>query len=123
MPDYEFLAARIMKEFGWTIEYVLGLSFPVFFELFGMIRRIRLDSAIDQFYLPYAAAKYGGKCQTNLFEGRGGFFIDTKTGKQTGKGYSRRALKIAEQRMARIIEQQNEALLKAAAEAPPVDVS
>ena len=120
MPDYEFLACRIMKEFGWTIEYVLGLSFPVFFELFGMIRRIRLDSAIDQFYLPYAAAKYGGKCQSNLFEGRGGFFISSKTGK-TSKGYSKRDLKFAEERMARIIEQQNEAMLKAAAEASPVD--
>ena len=51
-----------MREFGWTIEYTLNLTFPVFLELSLMLRRIRCDSAIDEFYTPYAAVKLGGKC-------------------------------------------------------------
>ena len=104
-----------MKEFGWTIEYVLGLSYPVFFELFGLIRRVRLDSAIDGFYLPYAAAKYGGKCQKNLFDGRGGFFLSgDRKPKTESKGYTKRELKLATERLERIIKQREEALAKAA---------
>lgn len=105
-----------MREFGWTIEYVLGLSYPVFFELFGLIRRVRLDSAIDEFYLPYAAAKYGGKCQKNLFDGRGGFFLlgDDRKPESESKGYSKRDLKIANERLNRIIKQREEELAKAA---------
>lgn len=64
-----------MKEFGWTIEYVLSLTFPVFLNLFGLITRCRFDSAIDEFYTPYGAAKYGGKAQHHLFNVRGDIFI------------------------------------------------
>ena len=64
-----------MREFGWTIEYTLSLPYPVFFELFGLIRRVRLDSAIDEMYTPYAAAKYGGKCSKMLFDGRGSMYL------------------------------------------------
>ena len=105
-----------MREFGWTIEYVLGLSYPVFFDLFGLIRRVRLDSAIDEFYLPYAAAKYGGKCQKNLFEGRGGFYLSGAERKpqSESKGYTKRELKLANERLARIIQQREEQLAIAA---------
>lgn len=64
-----------MREFGWTIDYVLGLTFPVFFDLFGLIRRIRMDAAIDEFYTPYAAVKLGGKYADNLFGERGSVII------------------------------------------------
>ena len=60
-----------MREFGWTIVYTLSLSFPVFLELFGLIRRVRYDAAIDEFYLPYAAAKAGGRSAKRLFKGVG----------------------------------------------------
>lgn len=65
-----------MKEFGWTIEYTLSLTFPVFISLFGLIRKARYDAAIDEFYTPYAAAKYGGKSHKFLFEGRGSFIVN-----------------------------------------------
>lgn len=64
-----------MKEFGWTIEYVLSLTFPVFLNLFCLITRCRYDSAIDEFYMPYGAVKYGGKAQQHLFSVRGDIFI------------------------------------------------
>jgi hypothetical protein len=67
-----------MREFGWTIEYTLSLPYPVFFEL---IRRVRLDSAIDEMYTPYAAAKYGGKCSKKLFEGRGSMYLGASDNK------------------------------------------
>lgn len=71
-----------MREFGWTIEYTLSLTYPVFFDLFNLIRRVRLDAAIDEHYTPYAAAKYGGKCSKALFDGRGSMYLgksDNKT--------------------------------------------
>lgn len=74
--DYDFLAVRIMKEFGWSIEYVLSLSFPIFFDLFGLIKRARADAAIDEFYTPYAAVKFGGKCGNHLFNSRGSIMLD-----------------------------------------------
>ncbi len=64
-----------MREFGWKIEYTLSLSFPVFLELFGLIRRVRYDAAIDEFYLPYAAAKAGGRSAKRLFKGVGDVMI------------------------------------------------
>ena len=81
--DYDFLACRIMKEFGWTIEYTLSLSYPVFCSLFELIKQVRYDSAIDEFYTPYAAAKYGGKCHKFLFDGRGDFFVNEKKDKKS----------------------------------------
>ena len=71
-----------MKEFGWTIEYTLNLTYPVFLELFGLIHRVRMDAAIDQFYMPYGAAKYGGKCSKLLFEGRGSMHLGKTNSKQ-----------------------------------------
>jgi hypothetical protein len=65
-----------MKEFGWSIEYTLSLTYPVFISLFGLIRQTRFDATIDEFYTPYAAAKYGGKCHKFLFDGRGEFIIN-----------------------------------------------
>ena len=64
-----------MKEYHWTIEYTLSLTYPVFMGLTDMIHRVRLDSAVDEFYTPYGAAKYGGKCSKALFDGRGSFCI------------------------------------------------
>ena len=68
-----------MKEFGWSIEYTLNLTYPVFLNLFSLIRQIRCDAAIDQVYTPYAAAKYGGKVSQHLFEGRGSFMLKNET--------------------------------------------
>ena len=64
-----------MKEFGWSIEYTLSLSFPVFLDLFDLIRRVRFDAAIDEFFTSYGAAKYGGKCSKTLFDGRGSIVL------------------------------------------------
>lgn len=63
-----------MKEFGWSVEYTLQLSFPIFLGLTSMITRVRSDSAIDEFYTPYVAAKVGRKCSKALFDSRGSVF-------------------------------------------------
>lgn len=70
-----------MYTFGWTIEYTLALPFPVFLNLFVLIRRVRFDAAIDEFYTPYGAAKYGGKCAKTLFEGRGPLMLTENAAK------------------------------------------
>lgn len=100
-----------MKEFGWTIEYTLSLSYPVFFDLFGLIRRVRLDNAIDSFYIPYGAAKYGKSLSKALFDGRGDFVIreERKPVPITKSAY-RRAYK----QMDEIIKSRNQALVDAA---------
>ena len=73
-----------MKAFGWTIEYTLSLTFPVFLELFELIRRVRMDAAIDEFYTPYSAVKFGGKCAKTLFDGRGRIWF-SESGKSAGR--------------------------------------
>jgi len=99
-----------MKEFGWTIEYTLNLTYPVFIELFSLIRRVRADSAIDEFYHPYTAGKYGGECQRLLFRSRGGFYLD----ESQKEAFSPEALKRAEERLDAITRSREEALTKAA---------
>lgn len=47
--------------------------------LSAMIRRIRADHAIDEFYMPYAAAKCGKECSNSLFSLRGTMFIEDNT--------------------------------------------
>ncbi len=100
-----------MKEFGWTIEYTLDLTYPVFIELFSLIRRIRADSAIDEFYHPYTAGKFGGKCQRLLYDARGGFYAEDSAEQSA---FSPEALKRAEERLDVITRAQEEALAKAA---------
>lgn len=98
-----------MKEFGWTIEYVLALSYPVFLNLFMLIKRCRYDSAIDEFYTPYAAVKFGGKPSKHLFSGRGDIFI----GSSENTTYTPEMVKKAEDRLRTIIEKRQKLLEKA----------
>lgn len=72
-----------MREFGWTIEYVLSLSFPVFLNLFGLISRCRADAAVDEFYTPYGAVKFGGKASKHLFELKGEIYLEREKEKIT----------------------------------------
>lgn len=98
-----------MKEFGWTIEYTLNLTYPVFLNLFSLIRRIRFDAAIDQVYTPYAAAKYGGKASQHLFDGRGSFMLksEAKLEEITPKMIER-----ANNKLRKIIAEREKKLLK-----------
>ena len=100
-----------MYAFGWTIEYVLALKWPVFIELFGLIHRARCDAGFDEMYLPYCAGKYGKESTEFLLEGRGGFYLDDKPKAMT---YSPEAEKLADERLARIIAMQDKKLAKAA---------
>lgn len=111
--DYDFLACRIMKEFGWTREYVLALSFPIFFDLFGLIRRIRYDSAIDEFYTPYAAVKFGGKCGNHLFEGRGSLIL-SEADAQAPQNYTPEMVKRATRKLKTLMKARQADLAKAA---------
>ncbi len=98
-----------MKEFGWTIEYTLNLTYPVFLNLFSLIRKIRCDAAIDQVYMPYAAAKYGGKASQHLFDGRGSFTLknEVETEKVTPEMIER-----ANEKLRKIIAEREKKLLK-----------
>lgn len=69
-----------MREFGWSIEYTLSLPFPMFLNITAMIQRVRSDAAIDGMYVPYIAAKTGGKASRHLFDARGNFMISETSG-------------------------------------------
>lgn len=112
--DYDFLACRIMKEFGWSIEYTLALTFPVFFDLFGLIRRIRCDAAIDEFYQPYAAVKFGGKCARNLFDGRGTIILPDEDAASFAESCTPAMIRRANRKLRAIIRERREALARAA---------
>ncbi len=102
-----------MKEFGWTIEYTLSLSFPQFFDLFGLIKRIRYDAAIDEFYSPYAAVKFGGKCSKHLFNGRGSIMLDNSDAPKASD-YTPEMVKKANRKLKKLMRTRNAALAKAA---------
>lgn len=97
-----------MKEFGWTIEYVLSLTYPVFLDLFTLIKRCRYDAAIDEFYTPYAAVKFGGKASKHLFSVRGDVFVGTTE----NVAYTPEMVKKAEEKLRAIIEKRQKILEK-----------
>lgn len=103
-----------MKEFSWSIEYVMSLTFPVFFNLFGLIRRIRMDSAIDEFYIPYAAVKFGGKCARNLFDGRGSITLSDHGDKSGAHEITEEMIRKANRKLRALMKKRQEALQKVA---------
>lgn len=105
-----------MREFGWTIEYTLSLSFPVFLELFGLIRRVRYDAAIDEFYLPYAAAKAGGRSAKRLFKGVGDVILPEE-GSAGADEPSLELVQRASRKLEQIIAERQERLRQAAGKA------
>lgn len=54
----------------------MSLSWPQFIGISAMINRLRIDAAIDNMFLPYGAAKYGGQCADQLFERRGSYYLE-----------------------------------------------
>lgn len=106
-----------MKEFGWSIEYTLSLSFPVFLDLFDLIRRVRFDAAIDEFFTPYGAAKYGGKCSKTLFDGRGSIVLTDGESSPFGstEEVTPEMIERANQKLRRLMEEREKKLAKAAA--------
>lgn len=92
-----------MKEFGWSIEYTLNLTYPVFFNLYDLICRVRLDSAYEQFYVPYSALKVGKEPAKSLFNAKDSFFIDDSV-RVTPKEYTPDMLEKTNQRLRERIE-------------------
>ena len=93
-----------MREFAWSIEYTLSLSFPVFLYLTSIIKRIRADNAIDSVFTPYVAAKAGKSAVDTLFKTAGSFFLDMdEAPEKKSEEITPEKLKAAEERMARII--------------------
>lgn len=103
-----------MKEFGWSIEYVLNLTFPVFFDLFGLIRRVRMDAAIDEFYTPYGAVKFGGKCAAHLFDGRGSVTLTDEDGKPPQQEVTEAMIRRANRKLRALMKKRQQELEKAA---------
>lgn len=103
-----------MKEFGWTIEYTLSLTYPVFLDLLDLIYRVRCDSAIDEFFNPYAAAKYGGKFSKHLFDGRGSFYLkDTYNAEVKQEEVTPEMIERANQKLREKIDRHNKKLASA----------
>ena len=103
-----------MKEFGWTIEYTLNLTYPVFVSLFALIRRVRLDAAVDEFYTPYGAAKFGGKCSKILFNGRGSIFVGEKQKTFEHEEITPEMIEKANEKLRKIIDGRKEQMKKIA---------
>lgn len=103
-----------MKEFGWTIEYTLSLTFPVFFDLFGLIRRVRLDAAVEEFYIPYGAVKFGGKCARHLFEGKGSVILSDSSEKPEQQMVTDDMVRKAQRKLRALMKSRRNALQKAA---------
>lgn len=68
-----------------------------------------MDNAIDSMYTPYCAAKYGGTASRSLFDGRGSFHLEEET-----QPPSERALKLAHQKIMRIIRERGRMMAKEA---------
>lgn len=93
-----------MREFGWSIEYVLNLTYPVFMSLFALIKRVRLDAAVDEFYMPYGAAKCGGKLSKMFFDGQGSMYLDERKKNIVQQEVTPQAIKKANARLQQIME-------------------
>ena len=101
-----------MREFSWSIEYTLSLSFPVFLYLTSIIKRIRADNAIDSFFSPYVAAKAGKSAVDSLFQSAGSFFLETAP-EAGSEEITPEKIKAAKERMDRIIAAREQQLTNA----------
>ena len=99
--DYDFVACLIMREFGWTIEYTLNLTFPQFIDIFGLVKRCRMDAAFDEFYVPYSAVKFGSDASKHLFKIKGDYFLQETVSEPT---YTPEMLERATKRLKERIE-------------------
>ena len=101
-----------MHEFGWEIDYVLSLSFPVFLYLTSIIKRVRADYAIDTFFTAYVAAKSGRASVDILYRTAGSFFLDVSPA-VSREPITPETIKTAEDRMQKIIAAQERKLAEA----------
>lgn len=88
-----------MAEFGWHMEYVFGLTLPVFMYFTNIIHRLRGDSAYDTVYLAYTAGKYGKECFDTLRKIKGTFYLEPESYKYTDDDLARaraKAMKVME---------------------------
>lgn len=104
-----------MFAFGWTIEYTLNLTWPVFLDLFTLIRRTRIDHAVDAVYTPYCAGKYGKACSKFMLDMRGKWYVED----EPDYSYTEADLRHAYEVMARTIHQHDAEIAAAAADPHP----
>ena len=78
--------------------------------LVTMIPRLRADKAIDEFYMPYAAAKGSKECSESLFKTRGSIFKEPEP--QTYKCTEEQIQKARNIMAAIIAKRQKEAALR-----------
>lgn len=72
-----------------------------------MLKRIRADKAIDEFYNPYAAVKFNKECVDTLFKSRGSIFVEP--GDNVKLTYTPDQLAKAKERMRQITEDRKKA--------------
>ena len=104
-----------MFAFGWTIEYTLALTWPVFLDLFALIKRARLDNAVDAVYTPYCAGKYGKACTKFMLSGRGKWYVE----EEPDYSYSEEDLRRAQEVMDRTIKVHDAELAEVASNPGP----
>lgn len=85
----------------------MSLTYPVFVGLSIMIKRIRADKAIDEFYKPYAAVKFGKDCYDTMIESRGNIFLEAPDAAKLS--YTPEQLEKAKATMRRINEERKKA--------------
>lgn len=93
----------------------MSLTYPVFMSLFGLIRKVRYDQAIDQFFTPYAAVKCP-KTASRLFSERGDFTIGTAP--DLSAKASLEAVAKARRKLQRIIKARKQAAERSLLEKP-----
>jgi|GEM_PF-6535328 len=102
-----------MHEFGWEIDYVLSLSFPVFLYLTSIIKRVRADYAVDTFFTAYVATKAGKSAVDSLYRTAGSFYLDFSPA-VSREPITPEKIKAAEDRMQKLIAAQERKLAEAA---------
>lgn len=101
MPDLQLIALIACATFGWTIEYVLGLTLPQFMAVAGALYPVASFRAAHEILAGIAGA-FDAKAQKELLK-----CASVKV-EQGVPAYTAQDLRVAEERMARIMAQRSE---------------
>lgn len=93
-----------MRTFGWSVEYVLSLTYPQFWELTEQVGRVRADEAIDIDYSAYCAANSRDAAK-ELFMSRGRLTVGVENAEENRKAVTLEAIEAARERAHRRLEE------------------
>ena len=102
MLDFEFMALTICAVFGWTLPQVFCLTIPQFFKVCNEAHRVQYQRAKNEVYFGVCAALGNEENRKDLFDSAGSFCLDDG---DVELPYTDEELRIAEERMAQVLEQ------------------